>query len=49
MDYRLKKVTPETEIPKDALNISILLGLEYGVINLAKKFYQKGVKNKQKK
>jgi DNA mismatch repair ATPase MutS len=49
MDYRLVKVSSDTEIPKDALNISILLGLDPDIIYLAKKYYKKGVENKRKK
>ncbi|KXZ40151.1 MutS domain V [Alkalithermobacter thermoalcaliphilus JW-YL-7 = DSM 7308] len=40
MDYRLEKVSSKNEVPKDALNISILLGLEKEVINLINKHYE---------
>ncbi|WP_248478264.1 lysine 5,6-aminomutase reactivase ATPase KamC [Tepidibacter aestuarii] len=39
MDYRLEKVTSDCEVPKDALNISILMGLEESIVNIAKKYY----------
>jgi len=38
MDYRLKTVEREEEIPKDALNISKILGLNDEIINRAKEF-----------
>ncbi|MGL5312571.1 MAG: MutS-related protein [Peptostreptococcaceae bacterium] len=40
MDYRLEKVNKETKVPKDALNICALLGLQDEVINIAKKHYE---------
>ncbi|WP_331722037.1 lysine 5,6-aminomutase reactivase ATPase KamC [Alkalithermobacter paradoxus] len=40
MDYRLEKVSVDNKVPKDALNISILLGLENEIVNLAKKYYE---------
>ncbi len=42
MDYRLEKVSSEDKVPKDALNISMLLGLEESVIDIAKEYYEKG-------
>ncbi|TXT59597.1 MAG: MutS domain V [Promethearchaeota archaeon] len=45
MDYQLEQVPSENEVPKDALNIAILLGLDQEIINLAKKYYKKGEKN----
>lgn len=42
MDYRLKKVTSNTEVPRDALNISMLMGLDDGIITIAKNLYEKG-------
>ncbi len=38
MDYRLKTVEREEEIPKDALNIAKILGLNDEIINRAKEF-----------
>lgn len=40
MDYRLEKVKKETKVPKDALNICALLGLQDEVISIAKKHYE---------
>jgi DNA mismatch repair protein MutS2 len=39
MEYRLEKVSVEDEVPKDALNISVLLGLQDEVIDIAKEYY----------
>lgn len=39
MEYRLEKVLGESNVPKDALNICILLGLDDDVINIARKYY----------
>lgn len=39
MDYRLERVTKDYEVPKDALNISILMGLDESIVNIAKKYY----------
>ncbi|MEK6264513.1 MAG: hypothetical protein N2B06_07070 [Clostridium sp.] len=39
MDYKLEKVSKENEVPKDALNIAVLLGLENEIIDIAKSFY----------
>ena len=44
MDYKLEKVPPESEVPKDALNIAILLGLDQNIIDLAKEYYKKNEK-----
>ena len=41
MEYRLEKVSKENEVPKDALNIAVLLGLENGIVDIAKSFYNK--------
>ena len=41
MDYRLKTVEREEEIPKDALNIAKILGLNDEIINKAKEFIKK--------
>ncbi|MGB9780120.1 MutS-related protein [Caldanaerobacter sp.] len=41
MDYRLERVDPSCEIPKDALNICKLLGLEKEVIDLAETYYKR--------
>jgi dsDNA-specific endonuclease/ATPase MutS2 len=40
MDYRLEKATREQRVPKDALNISILLGLQEEIIDIAKEYYE---------
>lgn len=42
MDYRLKKVTSNTKVPRDALNISMLMGLDDEIIAIAKNLYEKG-------
>jgi len=39
MEYRLEKTSVKDEVPKDALNISVLLGLQEEVIDMAKKYY----------
>ncbi len=39
IDYRLEKVSYNSKVPKDALNIASLLGLTKDVIKLAKKYY----------
>ncbi|WFD11465.1 MutS-related protein [Tepidibacter hydrothermalis] len=39
MDYRLERVTKDYEVPKDALNISILMGLDRSIVNIAKQYY----------
>jgi DNA mismatch repair protein MutS2 len=44
MDYRLEKVTKEQQVPKDALNISILLGLQEEIIDIARQYYEEGGK-----
>jgi len=41
MDYNLEKIPYNHKVPKDALNISILLGLDEDVIRLTKKYYDK--------
>lgn len=41
MEYRLEKVSVEDEVPKDALNISELLGLQEDLMDIAKEFYNK--------
>lgn len=40
MDYRLEKVNKETKVPKDAINICKLLGLDNEIINIANKLSQ---------
>jgi dsDNA-specific endonuclease/ATPase MutS2 len=42
MDYRLKRVTSNTQVPRDALNISMLMGLDDEIITIAKNLYEKG-------
>ena len=39
MEYKLEKVSKEDEVPKDALNIAVLLGLEEEIVDIAKSFY----------
>lgn len=39
MEYRLEKVSKENKVPKDALNIAMLLGLEKDIVNIAKTYY----------
>ncbi len=41
MEYRLEKVSKENKVPKDALNIAVLLGLEEEIVDIAKSFYNK--------
>jgi DNA mismatch repair protein MutS2 len=41
MDYRLEKISNSHAVPKDALNISILLGLDDDIINVARNYYNK--------
>ena len=42
MEYRLEKVSKESTVPKDALNIAMLLGLDQEIIDIAKGFYKVG-------
>lgn len=42
MEYRLEKVNTQQQVPKDALNISILLGLQEEIINIAREYYKEG-------
>lgn len=37
MDYRMEKVSKETKVPKDAINLCKLLGLDNEIINIANK------------
>lgn len=37
MDYRLKKVTKDTRVPRDAINIARLMGLEESIVEDAEK------------
>jgi DNA mismatch repair protein MutS2 len=39
MEYRLERVTGDSEVPKDALNICMLLGLEEDIIAIARQEY----------
>ncbi|MEG0771792.1 hypothetical protein [Clostridium sp.] len=39
MEYKLEKVSKENKVPKDALNIAMLLGLEKDIVNIAKTYY----------
>lgn len=40
MEYKLERVSKENKVPKDALNISMLLGLEKEIIDIAKTYYK---------
>lgn len=42
MDYRLERVFDKTEVPKDALNICMLLGMDENIIGFAKEYYEEG-------
>jgi len=39
MEYKLEKVSKENKVPKDALNIAVLLGLEKEIVDIAKSLY----------
>ena len=39
MEYTLEKVSKENKVPKDALNIAVLLGLDNEIVDIAKGFY----------
>lgn len=39
MEYKLEKVSKENKVPKDALKIAMLLGLESEIVNIAKTYY----------
>jgi len=39
MEYKLERVSKENKVPKDALNIAVLLGLEKEIVDIAKTFY----------
>lgn len=41
MDYRLKKVTKDTKVPRDAINIARLMGLEESIIKDAERILNK--------
>lgn len=41
MDYTLEKVSKHSHVPKDALNICTLLGLEQEIVDIAKSYYDK--------
>lgn len=43
MDYRLEAVEQQQEVPKDALRISALLGLDKEVVEIAKLYYSQEV------
>ena len=40
MEYKLERVSRENKVPKDALNIAMLLGLESDIVEIAKTYYQ---------
>ncbi|MFD3155412.1 hypothetical protein ACFIJ5_00810 [Haloimpatiens sp. FM7330] len=42
MDYRLEKISQHSEVPKDALNIALLLGIEKGISDIVKDIYAEG-------
>lgn len=44
MDYRLELVSNKNSVPKDALNICVLLGLNNEIISISKKFYDESLK-----
>ena len=49
MDYRLQRVENGAQVPKDALNIAAMLGIDKAIIDGAKKIYQirrNGMKSK---
>ena len=39
MEYNLEKVSKQNKVPKDALNIAVLLGLDEEIVDIAKSFY----------
>lgn len=41
MDYSLERVPEDNPVPKDALNICTLLGLEEDIVDIARKYYEK--------
>ena len=45
MDYRLERVSKESSVPKDALNISMLLGLDEELLSIAKGYYKENELN----
>jgi len=47
MDYSLEKVSNTNKVPKDALNISILLGLQPEIVEIAQKYYYKNLNNEE--
>lgn len=40
MEYKLERVSRENKVPKDALNIAMLLGLESDIVEIAKTYYR---------
>lgn len=42
MEYKLERVCEESDVPKDALNISLLLGLQSEIIDIAREYYNSG-------
>lgn len=40
MEYKLERVSKISQVPKDALNIAMLLGLEKDIVNIAKTYYE---------
>ena len=42
MDYKLERVLGNNMVPKDALNICVLLGLEKSIVDIAKNYYEMG-------
>ncbi|MGH4119260.1 MutS-related protein [Clostridium sp.] len=45
MQYTLEKVSKGNKVPKDALNIAVLLGLENDIVDIAKSFYDEEEQN----
>lgn len=40
MDYRLEKITNRSDVPRDALNIARVLGLNKEILHIAEKYYK---------
>lgn len=48
MDYRLKKVEEDTQVPRDALNIARFMGLQREVLDIAENILMEGDTNYEK-
>ena len=44
MDYRLTRIEKGGSVPKDALNIAMMLGIDSSIIGEAKKFIEEAAK-----